>query len=39
LTAADPDTRERLVDLKRKLRISAPISHSRANPTLFYERP
>lgn len=36
LTAADPDTRERLADLKRKLRISAPIRHSRANPTLFY---
>lgn len=37
LTAGDPDTRDRLIDLKRKLRISAPIRHSQANPTLFYE--
>jgi hypothetical protein len=37
LTAGDPDTRDRLLDLKRKLRISAPIRHSQANPTLFYE--
>jgi hypothetical protein len=37
LTAGDPDTRERLADLKRKLHISAPIRHSQANPTLFYE--
>ena len=36
LTAGDADTRDRLIDLKRKLRISAPIRHSRANPTLFY---
>jgi hypothetical protein len=37
LTAGDPDTRDRLNDLKRKLHISAPIRHSSANPTLFYE--
>lgn len=37
LTAGDPDTRDRLNDLKRKLHISAPIRHSQANPTLFYE--
>jgi hypothetical protein len=37
LTAGDPDTRDRLLDLKRKLRISAPIRHSSGNPTLFYE--
>ena len=36
LTAGDPDTRDRLNDLKRKLRIAAPIRHSQANPTLFY---
>ncbi len=37
LTAGDADTRDRLIDLKRKLHISAPIRHSRGNPTLFYE--
>jgi hypothetical protein len=34
---ADPDTHERLVDHKRKLRMSAPVRPGRANPTLFFE--
>jgi hypothetical protein len=35
--AHDPDLYQRLVGLKRKLRLAAPVSGSRRNPMLFFQ--
>jgi len=37
--AADPDLHERLVGLKRKLGLSAPVHGSHRNPMLFFQTP
>jgi predicted O-methyltransferase YrrM len=35
--AGDPDTYERLIDLKRKLRLAAPVHGANDNPMVFFE--
>jgi hypothetical protein len=35
--ARDPEVYQRIVDLKRKLRLAAPVHGSRRNPMLFFQ--